>query len=597
MVTGDAYFHSDTQWHSVVVGGMREGGRKLGGARVLAPEAGAATGGSCTNQSEIARMGYFALDVTQPDPVVLRPDPNVQGGSRFEPTNDDPVPACMSLDGSTRSGCDRPYPDLLWEFTDTTSVDGQPLDEDLNNVADLANPWSRPVLTRIKLLVPDGSGNDVEQMKFVVVFGGGLDAANKGCAVAGLAGPGPMPACPASANGNWIYMLDIEDGSVIYKRRVDGSVPSVAVVDGNSDSFADFIYFGTTAGSLYKVDVRSAQTLDPVTVRDRCGAPVDVTRITAAAWDPLRIFVTGVAGARPPIYQAVQALFIGRLNTHALVFGVGDRENLWTCGPGAPAHCGCGPLTPGECGQQPPDLIPPEPSSPGNTPGRLYVIVDDNFTTATIGLPRSESSYKQIRPEPTNGPLGTNPLGLTTNLLLTPDSGQARGWYMLLNPDERVITEGFGLSGILLFSTFQPDVIPEGVAVDRVCSRTGKSRDFVVFAFNGDPVSDLGGSGTKDRYLTIDDFVTNPFVEPTATKNLTGDEGGGAFAAPPGSSCTSDPRLSGIVSSIKSVSWLTPPNASYGNFFLRLGKRQSKEGVHYAACVPIGVVQANWKEN
>lgn len=603
MAAGDVYFYGDTQWHTVTVGGMREGGRKVGGLLVQAPEPGATTGGTCSGTSEAARMGYFALDVTQPDPLQSLTDPAVPGGTRFLPTDDDAVPGCMSVDGSLPAGCPRIYPKLLWEFTDTVSPNGQPLDEDNtppgtgapvtnwgNGVADLASPWSRPVITRINLsLGNDAQGNPIVQTRFVVIVGGGLDASNKNCAVqfAPLVS-GDMPDCPATANGNWIYIVDAETGLALYKRKVDGGVPSVAVVDANADNVADLIYFGTTAGSLYKVDIRTPQQLVTYTVKDRCGTPVSVSRVTAAAWNPLRIFVTGQPGARPPIYQPVQALFITRLNTHALVFGVGDRESLWSCGPNAPSHCGCGPSNPSACTSP----TPSDPSSPGNTPGRAYVVVDDNFTTATTGLPRTEDNFQRVDAD------SPTVLGTNANLLLNPTGSFGKGWWMMLEPDERVITEAFGLSGILIFSTFQPRVTPEGIPLDRICARGGRSRNFVVFAFNGDPVSNLAGSATADRYLSLDDFVTSPFVEQTQTQNLSGSPGTGTPPPPPpGSSCTSDPRLSGIATVLKNTTSIAPPNALYGNFFLRIGQRESMEGILYSACVPIAIVQANWKEN
>jgi Tfp pilus tip-associated adhesin PilY1 len=296
-------------------------------------------------------------------------------------------------------------------------------------------------------------------------------------------------------------------------------------------------------------------------------------RVTAAEWDPFPIFQ---APTGQPIYMQVQVLFVARLGRFALVFGTGDREDLWTFG--------------------------------GNQ-SRLYVVVDDGFTPLTAGLPFTEDQYHQVTPEGAA-------IASTSNLLLDPSggTGSQRGWFMLLDADERVITKAFGVSGILIFSSFQPQVFIETEReqgeVTNICTRFGRSRNFVVFAFNGNPVANLdantatgvppgpgpqppGGEGI-DRFLVLDDFVTSPFVEQAHTQNVTGDGAGGGAEVPTAESCTSDPRLGAITNILKMQG---PSNARYGNYFLRLGQRMSKRGIFYPACIPIAVVQRNWREN
>ena len=58
--------------------------------------------------------------------------------------------------------------------------------------------------------------------------------------------------------------------------------------------------------------------------------------------------------------------------------------------------------------------------------------------------------------------------------------------------------------------------------------------------------------------------------------------------------CGLDPRLGAITGILMKQG---PSNARYGNYFLRLGQRMSKRGIFYPACVPIAVVQRNWREN
>jgi hypothetical protein len=276
-------------------------------------------------------------------------------------------------------------------------------------------------------------------------------------------------------------------------------------------------------------------------------------------------------------------LFLSRLGRYALAFGTGDRGNLW---------------------------------SAVATPGRFYLIVDEGLSASSPGLPLTEDLYHLIE-------VGNDNLPPGVNLLLDPTggSGSERGWFMLLDPDERVITKAFGVGGILIFSSFQPVVLVgeegQGNDAEVFCSLTGHSRNFVVFTANGNAVADLdenaatglpatGGGGPGpgggppgtpagvERALRLDDFVSSPFVEQAHTQNVTGDD----ETPPPDegadADCTNNERLVQIGAALR---WMGPTNARYGNYSLRLGQRMSKRGILYPACVPIGVVQRNWREN
>jgi len=567
IAVGDVYNYGDGEWHTVAMGGLREGGLKLSGGRVLQPESGA---GSAPNGG-----GYYALDVTQPDRLEARTGaggaitdfvPIVPAGaSNASPPATTSIPGCLSLDGTTVSGCARPFPKLLFEFLDRNpnspvAVAAQ-LDEDVNGAGDLGEPWSKPILTRIRVRQLDGAGNPVTVVKFVALVGGGFARGEK--------------TATNPTVGNWIYIIDMETGQAIYKREVEGSVPAVSALDTNSDNIADFIYAGTTAGRVYKIDLRTIPTVSTVTVKDTAGNDVDVQRITAAAWNPLLVFITGpspipVGSTPPPIYLPIQLIFVSRLGGYALAIPTGDREDLWNF---------------------------------DSLQGRLYVLVDQDWSASTPGLPLNETQFKQFTPDDNN-------LATTTNLLLDPASVGASkpGWFMIFDPDERIITKPFGVSNVLIFSSFQPQIIIDeeggGANAETFCSRTGTSRNFVVLTTNGNAIADLdadastgvgggGGPGGTERFMEIADFVTNPFVEQTQTQNAstTPPPAGGP---PTADQCTTEPRLANIVNFLKSIG---PSNARYGNYFLRLGQRESTRGIFYPACVPIGVVQANWKEN
>jgi hypothetical protein len=81
--------------------------------------------------------------------------------------------------------------------------------------------------------------------------------------------------------------------------------------------------------------------------------------------------------------------------------------------------------------------------------------------------------------------------------------------------DEKLITESFSLAGVSIFTVFDADQVPLD---DGTCARSGESKIFTVGT-----VTALGYSfdtfGNRDRYTTISDFTTPPFVEQSATAN------------------------------------------------------------------------------
>ncbi len=250
---------------------------------------------------------YFGLDVTQPDRIVDgigvaqnttgNPCPNGSANCPFVPSCIDGGPDCGTL----------PFPAVLWEMSDL-------FDEDNNGSADLGDTWSKPNTGRI--LVREG-GQQV--VKFVAIFGGGMDAAYKANLneLTGLSFD-PDTGELLSPAGNYLYMVDVETGKTIYKRRLDGvgglraSVPSEpAAVDTDQDGLIDRIYIGTTAGYMFKVNVKSVQDLVTTTVLDYAPNPLlptsrTVKRVTNAAWNPVAVFSTGEPADLLPAVGAVR---------------------------------------------------------------------------------------------------------------------------------------------------------------------------------------------------------------------------------------------------------------------------------------------------
>jgi Tfp pilus tip-associated adhesin PilY1 len=503
------------EWRTLVIGGFREGGTRDGGGRV----------------SDFV-SGYYALDITQPDKL----------DTESNPVDRRVVPSCLSTLNQTVSGCGTlPYPAVLWEFTD--SIASSRLDEDDvngdrvpegNGSPDLGQTWSVPTVGRIRVIE---GGEEVD--KFVAIFGGGMDAANK----------------LSPQSGTWLYMVDIETGKAIYKRHLVGAVPSdPAAIDTDLDGYLDTLYIGTTGGFLYKVSIGSAAELKTVTLKKNLALPVlaadqQVLRITDASWEPFPIFDT----IGKPIYFAPTAFFVSSINRFALAFGTGDREDLWS-----------------ETGQE----------------GRFFVIVDDNFNLSQVAsgvLPKDETDYEEIQADDPNN-------SETADFVLRPATGKEKGWFLSLSEDERVITQGFGLSGIVIFSSFEPTVTTLGGSGsdrddDAVCARGGESHIFVVFANNANSIMSVEGEST--RFRRVPEFVTNPYVEQGSTKNT-----------PDGSNEPNSEQLDAVQQQImSSLKKFFPKGTKFANYWVSVSGIRSDTGYERYATIPIGIIERNWKEH
>ncbi len=480
---------SEREWRTLLIGGLREGGKS-----------------------------YYALDVTQPDVI----DFQVVGGVTTKvgeaqiTTNSEEIPTCYGVAPGGTCG-PVPFPAVLWEFSD-------PLDEDGVGGTDLGDTWSRPNTGRVRICTAgtcnSSDAGTVIEDRYVAIFGGGMDASRN------------------NQEGNWLYMLDIETGEVIWKVPLIGSAPSEpAAVDTDGDGYLDTIYIGTTLGYLYKADISKAVKIVSTTVPDAVtGTLVSVDRVTDSAWDPFLVFTTG----GQPIFYPPAVIYIPDTGHYALAFGVGDREDLWS-----------------------------SVYSPSN--GRFYMIVDNGFAAGMT--PRVESDYPKIIPN--------SNLPNETNLLLTSPGG----WYMELDSGriEHLITPPFAISGITVFSTYLPgDAIGEGGSV---CGRTGSSRLYVVFTTNANGVM-KNSSGTTVRYREVSDLVTSPFVQEGTTKNKRDPN------APTVSPCDAA-DVADIQEILKQQ---LPDSCTFGNFSQDILTRRSREGIECIAPVPVCMIQHNWRE-
>jgi uncharacterized membrane protein YgcG len=321
---------------------------------------------------------------------------------------------------------------------------------------------------------------------------------------------------------------------------------------------------------MYKVDISTPATIQNVTLATNQAVPAlaaaaTVKRITDTSWDPFPIFDTGGR----PIYLAATPFYVAQLSRYALAFGTGDRENLWNLD-----------------GQV----------------GRFYLIVDDNFAAAGGGLPKTESNYQALDESSAD-------VSASSDFVSNPPAGKNKGWFITLTANERVITQTFGLAGVVIFSSYQP----ADTQADGVCALGGTSHLFVVYATNGNSISTVGDTTT--RFRVVPSFVTNPYTESGTTKNPppgyggsggaggsggggTGGSGGGgnnngSGNQKAGSGCD-DATQQEIVAAIKK---LYPKSCKFANFTVKVNGLLQDTGQVCYATVPQCIIERNWKEN
>jgi Tfp pilus tip-associated adhesin PilY1 len=482
----------------------------------------------------------YALDITQPDKLtsVTVTEPFEETVLVPDVTAGASVATCWANTGDGDEGCDEDltFPHPLWEFDDTVEVDDERmrLDEDFNGEPDLAQTWSIPNVGRIQV-EEDGSVVD----KFVAIFGGGLDPERPGL------------------RGNWLYIVDIETGKAIYKYKLDGSTPSEpAAVDTNQDGLLDRVYIGTTRGFIYRLDLGPDAGGSMPLVADHTvfvevdgvlKAVVGERRFTDRV--PRVVFdnVDSATGRRLPFFFRPSIVFSPLLSpNYALAVGDGDRENLW---------------------------------SRVNTSGRFYVFVDD--TDQRGGGPITADNLARVTPDAAT---------TSADYLLSPDAGNRNGWYMQLEAEERVVANAFALSGVLVFSTFQPEVEdlddPDNRNL-RLCARRGESRAFAVLATNANGVL-FDENSNRARSMTVNTLVSKAFADLATTRKPPSGDDTTNPAPPP-----LPPDMQLVMDELKK---LFPSNCRFASYRVDIRAVAADTEVVEIAPVPVCVIEKNWRE-
>lgn len=334
--------------------------------------------------------GYIALDVTDPD----------AGG----------------LDDHG------PYPLLLWEFTD----------------AKLGQAWSEPVITRVRVKGATGSGDHCGyddgdgdcREQWVAIFAGGYHPNGD---------PHTATYTSDTSSSDWtdrgksIYLVALDSGDVLaqidhasHSSMIYSMPSSPAVLDLDSDGYADVIYVGDLGGQIWKWDISA--------VGEDTDADLKIDNWSAGIFfnSPRVAISGGEFRYRSFFFPPAASYDNGAL---ALAFGSGEREDLRYEG---------------------------DASYDDNN--RLYVAKDLHPTGALA----FEDANGDPRPVITESDL-TNVTSIKKDNDLTD-----RGYFLIAEEGEKFTSDHVIFAGYLITTTYTPN------AADPCSAATGESFLYVL---------------------------------------------------------------------------------------------------------------------
>lgn len=292
----------------------------------------------------------------------------------------------------------------------------------------------------------------------VLIFGAGYDPA--------VEDQDPIPVGVSNTMGRGIFVIDAITGNVLWQAgpaapatlatgetflSVPGmtyAIPSdVAVIDRNSDTFADRVYVGDTGGNIWRADIGDVSM-----------ANWTVNKLAAVGFAQY-----GTVDARRKFLFAPDVVYGSDANRpfDAVLIGSGDREHPFN-GYGDAAH----PLS-------------------NAVTNRYYMFKDRSIGMSFSGMTLTEADL----------------FDTTSNLIQQGTAAQqaaagaglagASGWYITLATGEKVTSGSVTLANAVFFNTNQPSPPAAGVCT----SNLGIARNYTVAMSTGGAVIPYDSSG------------------------------------------------------------------------------------------------------
>jgi type IV pilus assembly protein PilY1 len=255
---------SGSEWRTVLVGGLRQGGQH-----------------------------YYALDVTNPDGI------NGPAGNLA-------------------------YPGYFWEFPDETDPDNPAISS--SQLPYMGETWGQPIITRIrvKVGVDDNSGQGYE--RWVAIVTGGFhntsdpnDLANYSAAAL----QGRALYVIDIKTGKVLAEKRLDTGASDGAKDMDYSIPSTpTVIDWDGNGYADIVYVGDIGGNVWKWTI---QAMGEDRVNDSSGLRTQPNWSFKKFFQAPVAKISGTDYYKPIFYSPAAGRSGSKL---WLAFGTGERNNL-----------------------------------------------------------------------------------------------------------------------------------------------------------------------------------------------------------------------------------------------------------------------------
>jgi type IV pilus assembly protein PilY1 len=376
-------------------------------------------------------------------------------------------------------------PKFMWKRDNTSA-----------GYAELGQTWSEPKVRKIR-----ASANPV------LIFGAGYDPA--------VEDQDPIPTGTTNTMGRGIFVVDGITGNVLWQAgpvapatlvvpEMTFDIPSdIAVLDRNSDGFADRLYVGDTGGNVWRADID-----DPVVTNWRVNKLASLGFAAAPTVDNRRKFLFS-----PDVVFASD----GNGPYDAVTIGSGDREHPFN-GFGDTAH----PLT-------------------AAVTNRFYMIKD-----RTVAIPSPVASFTFPATVTEADLFDTTSDAIQAGTGAEIDAAKAallaaKGWFITLLTGEKVIGSSVTLGNATFFNTNQP-VLPD---VGSCVPNLGKAREYRVDFQNGGTIA-----------------PPNTVLALTAANRFQENKAGGYIPSPVGAIVQIGGQMQAVV--ISGASVLPPPSSPIG---------------------------------
>jgi type IV pilus assembly protein PilY1 len=321
--------------------------------------------------------------------------------------------------------------------------------------AQLGQTWSEPKVRKIR-----ASSNPV------LIFGGGYDPA--------VEDQDPVPAGTVDTMGRGIFVVDGITGNVLWQagpvapatlssgetfRTVSGmtyAIPSdVAILDRNSDGYADRLYVGDTGGNVWRADINDS-------------SPGNWTVNKLAS---LGFAANSATQGRRKVLFPPDVVFSNDANGpyDSVLIGSGDREYPFN-GYGDVAH----PLV-------------------NAVTNRFYMLKDRSVGLTYSGTTATESDLFDTSDNAIQEGTAAQVTSATTALTA------AKGWFITLGSGEKVVSGVVTLGSATFFNTNQPSPPAPGVCGGNL----GLAREYTVNLETGGaviPYNTAAGLTSASRY-------------------------------------------------------------------------------------------------